>query len=161
MTSGFRAISREAACQINVFSSYTYTLETIIQAGVRGMAVSSVQVNVNPMLRSSRLIKNTPLYVAKSIITIFRIFIDYKPLRFFVTVGSIFFIGGLVLCFRYLYFIIVSRADGHVQSLILAAILMILGCLFGIVGLLGDVMTVNRRLLEDLQYNIRKIVNKM
>ena len=102
-TSGFRAISRNAAMRMNVFNEYTYTLETIIQAGQKNMAVISVPVRTNDFLRSSRLINTIPSYIRKSVATIFRIFVVYKPFRFFVVVGSIVLTLGILLGVRFLY----------------------------------------------------------
>lgn len=158
--SGFRAISREAAYLLNVFSKYTYTLETIIQAGLSGITIQSIPIRVNEQLRPSRLIKSIPSYINRSLITILRIFITYKPLRFFTIISLIFLIPGIVLGIRFLYFFIVGNGVGHVQSLIFAAILIILGVLFGILGLIGDLISKNRRLLEDIQYNLRKNIYK-
>lgn len=158
--SGFRAISREAAYLLNVFSKYTYTLETIIQAGLSGITIQSVPIRVNEQLRPSRLIKGIPSYINRSLITILRIFITYKPLRFLTIISLIFLIPGIVLGIRFLYFFVVGNGVGHVQSLIFAAILIILGVLFGILGLIGDLISKNRRLLEDIQYNLRKNMYK-
>ena len=158
--SGFRAISREAAYLLNVFSKYTYTLETIIQAGLSGITIQSVPIRVNEQLRPSRLIKSIPSYINRSLITILRIFITYKPLKFFAIVGMIFIIPGIVLGIRYLYFFATGNGAGHIQSLIFTAILIILGVLFGILGLIGDLISKNRILLEDIQYNIRKYMYK-
>jgi glycosyltransferase involved in cell wall biosynthesis len=157
-TCGFRAISREAAYRINVFTGYTYTLETIIQAGQENINITSIPIRVNDNLRPSRLIKNIPLYIGHSIATILRIFMTYKPLRFFMLIGLIFFTAGLALGIRYLYFLSVGGAGGHVQSLILAAIFLIVGFLFGMMGLLGDLVSINRRLLEDVQYKVHKYI---
>jgi len=154
--SGFRAISRDAAYSLNVFSKYTYTLETIIQAGLSGIKILSVPIRVNKQLRPSKLIKSIPSYINRSLVTILRIFITYKPLRFFVFVGLIFFTPGIVLGIRFIYFYAIGNGDGHIQSLLFGAILIILGVLFWILGLIGDVISINRRLLEDIQYNLRK-----
>lgn len=158
--SGFRAVSREAAYSLNVFSNYTYTLETIIQAGLSGIKIQTVPIRVNEQLRPSKLIKSIPSYISRSLITILRIFITYKPLRFFAIIGSIFLIPGIVLGIRFIYFFIIGNGAGHIQSLIFAAILIILGVLFGILGLIGDLISKNRRLLEDIQYNMRKNMYK-
>jgi glycosyltransferase involved in cell wall biosynthesis len=154
--SGFRAISREASYHINVFSNFTYTLETIIQAGQRDISIISVPIRVNEQLRPSRLIKSIPQYINRSIITIFRIFMIYQPLRFFLMIGSIFFASGVALGIRFIYFLAIGNGMGHIQSLILTAILLITGFLFAILGLIGDLISINRKLLEDIQYNIRK-----
>jgi glycosyltransferase involved in cell wall biosynthesis len=155
--SGFRAISRTAAMQLNVFSEYTYTLETIIQAGQKGMAIVSVPIKINADLRPSRLVKCIPSYVQRSIITILRIFMAYKPFRFFAVPGIIFFSCGFLVGLRFLFYFFTMNGTGHIQSLILAALLMGNGFFLIVAGLLSDLMSVNRKLLEELQYKIRKM----
>ena len=154
--SGFRAYSREAALQINVFNSYTYTLETIIQAGQRGMHITSVPVRTNPFLRPSRLISSIPKYITRSVLIILRIFMIYKPLRFFFYLGSVPFSLGFLLGLRYLYLLIEGTERAHTPSLILAAILLVMGFSLWIFGLVADLMSVNRRLLEELQLSTRR-----
>jgi glycosyltransferase involved in cell wall biosynthesis len=155
-TSGFRAISKEAAYHISIFSNYTYTLETIIQAGRKGLAITSVPIRVNPITRPSKLVKSSFHYVCSSIITIFRIFIIYRPFRFFVILSLVFFTFGLALGFRFLYFFMTGFGNGHVQSLILMLVLIILGFLLFIMGLVADLIAINRTLIEDIQFKIRK-----
>ena len=156
--SGFRAISREAALRLNVFNEYTYTLETIIQAGQKGMTVISVPVRVNADLRPSRLVKSVRSYVMQSLLTIFRIFMVYRPLRFFLWLGSIPIALGLVLGFRWLILYAYFPEPGrtHVPSLILAMLLLLGGFQLWVFGFLADLVAVNRILLEDLQYRVRK-----
>jgi len=154
--SGFRAMSREAAMRLNVFNDYTYTLETIIQAGQKCMAITSVPIRVNRDLRPSRLVKSIPAYVRKSVMTILRIFVVYKPFRFFLTIGSCLFLLGLAVGGRFLYFYAVGEGSGHIQSLILASILLGIGFQTLVVSLLADLLSVNRRLMEDIQYRLRK-----
>jgi glycosyltransferase involved in cell wall biosynthesis len=156
-TSGFRALSREAAQRLNVFSTYTYTLETIIQAGRSDMMVTSVPIQTNSPLRESRLIKSTPGYVWRSLVTMVRVFIVYKPLRFFMLVGSLFFGVGLLLGLRFTYFYVIGQGEGKVQSLILAAVLLLMGFQLGVVGLLSDLIATNRRILEELQARQRRM----
>ena len=155
-TSGFRAISRDAAMRLNVFNEYTYTLETIIQAGQKNMAVMSVPIRTNEVLRPSRLISTIPSYIRKSVATIFRIFVVYKPFRFFVIVGSIVLTLGILLGVRFLYYFFTGSGDGHIQSLILASILIGSGFQVILTACLADLVSVNRRLMEDLQYRIKK-----
>ena len=155
--SGFRAFSRAAALQLNVFSDYTYTLETIIQAGQKGMTVTSVPVRVNAELRPSRLVKNIPQYLHRSALTIGRIFVTYRPLRFFLTVSSILFAPGFLIGIRFLVLYSRGHGQGHIQSLILASILMIISALFCMLGLLADLISVNRRLLEDLRTRLANL----
>lgn len=155
-TSGFRALSREAALRLNVFSPYTYTLETLIQAGRCNMRVASVPIRVNGPLRRSRLIKSIPHYLKQSILTMVRIFILYKPLRFFVLLGGLFLLAGFLIGIRFLYFYVTEGGQGHIQSLILAAVLLLMGFQLAILGLVADLIATNRRLLEDLQYRLRR-----
>jgi len=149
--SGFRAMSRRAALRMNVFSEYTYTLETILQAGQAGLAVESVPVRVNPPLRPSRLMRSTTSYVLRSIVTILRVFVTYRPFRFFVALGVLVFGAGVLLGGRFLVLFALGGGQGHVQSLILAAILLLIGFQLGVVGVLADLIAVNRKLLEDIQ----------
>ncbi len=154
--SGFRAISRDAAIRLNVFNEYTYTLETIIQAGQKNMAIVSVPVRVNDDLRRSRLVRSVPSYVKKSIITIVRIFVVYKSFRFFMSIGLLLFTVGFLIGLRFLYHYFFDEAAGHVQSLILASILLGIGFQTMLVAFLADLLAVNRRLMEDIQYRLRK-----
>ncbi len=154
--SGFRAFSREAALQLNVFNSYTYTLETIIQAGQRGIAIASVPIRTNPNLRPSRLVKSIPSYVWRSAITILRIFMVYRPLRFFLWLGALPFGAGFVLGLRWLTFFVLGTERTRIPSLILAAILIIIGVQLWTFGLVADLMAANRRLLEDIQLRLRR-----
>jgi glycosyltransferase involved in cell wall biosynthesis len=154
--SGFRAMSREAALRLNVFNDYTYTLETIIQAGQKRMAVRSVPVRVNSDLRPSRLVKSIPSYVGKSVVTIVRIFVVYKPFRFFMTAGLLLFGGGFAIGLRFIYYYFLDGGRGHVQSLILASVLLGIGFQTMLVAFLADLLAVNRRLMEDVQYRLKK-----
>jgi glycosyltransferase involved in cell wall biosynthesis len=158
--SGFRAFSQEAALQLNVFNEYTYTLETIIQAGQKGMAIAYVPIRTNGYLRPSRLVKSIPAYIQRSIITILRIFMTYRPLQFFMLLGSIPFSAGFLLCMRWLilFWGIIgdNPAKPRVPSLILAAILILIGIQLWILGLVADLMSVNRKLLEDVQLRLRR-----
>jgi len=155
--SGFRAFSREAAMQLNVFSRYSYTLETIIQAGQKNIPVISVPIRTNPLLRPSRLIKNTPHYVTQSITTIIRIFMSYSPLRFFVALSSVPFVLGLALIVRWLVIYWSGTSRAHVPSLVAAAILLLSAVQLVIVGLVADLLSVNRKLLEDIQLRMRRL----
>lgn len=155
--SGFRAISRDAALRLNVFSGYTYTLETIIQAGQKGMTIVSVPVGVNEDLRPSRLVKSIWRYVWRSMTTILHIFTIYRPLKAFMVAGSIFLGVALLICLRFLYFYISDGGAGHIQSLILAGVLLNFGFFLLISGVLADLISVNRRLMEDLQWRLRKL----
>jgi len=158
-TSGFRAFSREAALRLTVLSDYTYTLETLIQAGARKMAVVFVPVRTNPQTRPSRLIRSIPSFLALSAVTIVRFYVMYQPLRVFTMIGGVFIAGGAVLGLRFLYFFLFSPrgGTGHIQSLILAAILLIVGFQVCLIGLLADLVRLNRRMLEEALYRVREI----
>lgn len=160
-TSGFRAFSRDAAIRINIFDNYTYTLETIIQAKAKGFNIISVPIRVNEELRKSRLIKNIFNYIRRSTFTMIRMFIVYRPFRFFAFISLLFLIPGLLLGVRFLHFYFDSEGAGHVQSLILSAILILTGVQIGLIAVLADLQSVNRKLLEDIQTRIKKInINK-
>jgi glycosyltransferase involved in cell wall biosynthesis len=150
--SGFRAMSRDAAQRLIVFNGYTYTLETIIQAGQRNIALMSVPIRVNGDLRPSRLVKSIPSYVQRSILTIVRVFITYRPFLFFGTIGATLFSAGVLLGLRFLYLYAQGFGAGHIQSLILASLLMSLGFISGIAAFIAELLAVNRQLLEDIRY---------
>jgi len=154
--SGFRAISREAALRLNVFNEYTYTLETIIQAGQNGLTITSVPVRTNEDLRPSRLIKGIPSYIKQSLLTILRIFMTYKPLRFFMITGSVPFAMGALIGVRWLVLYLSGTPRTHVPSLILASILILIGVQLWVFGLVADLLSVNRKMLEDIQLRIRR-----
>lgn len=154
-TSGFRAFSKAAASQINVFDNYTYTLETIIQAKAKGIETISVPIRVNPELRESRLIKNIFDYIRRSTFTMIRMFIVYRPFRFFAIIGLLFLIPGILLGLRFLYYYLTASGAGHIQSLILAAVLTITGVQIGLIAILADLQSVNRKLLEDIQTRLK------
>lgn len=155
--SGFRAYSRNAAMKLNVYNEYTYTLETIVQAGRNKMAITSVPIRTNPELRKSRLFHSMFGYVKKSMITILRAFLMYRPLSAFTIMSVIFAIPGLILSIRYLVFIAMGQGGGHVQSLILAILLLIIAVQSFMMGMQADIMSVNRKLLEDIQYRVKKM----
>lgn len=155
--SGFRAISRKAAMQLNVFNEYTYTLETIIQSGQKGFAIQSVDIRTNGVLRPSRLVKSIPSYVRRSIVTIFRIFIVYRPLKFFMTCGAVLFTCGFLLGLRFLYYYVTAGGQGLIQSLILAALFLGAGFALFVIALVADLIAVNRKLLEKNLWHLQKI----
>lgn len=155
--SGFRAYSREAAMRMNVVNEYTYTLETIVQAGRNKIPLMSVPIRTNGELRPSRLFSSMFGYVKKSMLTIIRAFLMYKPLMFFTSLGSIMSLIGVILGVRFLFYYFGGTGAGHIQSLILASMMIILGVMTVIVGLQGDIIAANRKLLEDIQYHVRKI----
>lgn len=150
--SGFRAFSRAAALQINIFDNYTYTLETIIQARAKGLQLVCVPVNVNPDLRD---VKNMFDYIRRSVFTMLRMFIIYRPFRFFAILASLFFTVGFLVGLRFLYFYLFSNGAGHIQSLILAAILIITSVQIGVIAILSELFCINRKLLEDIQRRIK------
>ncbi len=150
--SGFRAISRECAMQLNVYNDYTYTLETIIQAGQKNMAITSVPIRTNEDLRPSRLLSSIPNYIKKSIGTIVRISVVYKPFQFFMTIAAILFGLGLIVGLRYLYFYFNGDGAGHVQSVILTGILLGMGFQTALIAFVADLLSVNRKLLEEQRF---------
>ena len=156
--SGFRAFSREAAMHLNVINEYTYTLETIVQAGRNKMAITSVPIHTNPELRKSRLFHSMGSYIKKSMLTILRALLMYRSLMCLTILGSIPFLVGLGIGIRFLVYYFNGRTAGHIQSLILACTLMIIGFMTFIIGLLADVMSANRKIMEDVQYHVRKLM---
>jgi len=156
-TSGFRALSREAALQMNVISRFTYTLETLIQAGKKNLAVSHVPVRTNTKLRESRLFKGNWNYIKRSIATITRIYTMYEPLKMFSYIGGTVFGLGFLIGLRFLYYYITTGGAGHIQSLILAAVLLMIGFQVFIIGLVADLIGFNRRLIESALYRVRRL----
>src|SRR5690606_24644159 len=152
--SGFRAISRETAMRLNVFNAYTYTLETIIQAGQSNLRIASVPVRTNDDLRPSRLVKSIPSYVKRSLLTILRVFVIYRPLALFFWTSMVFLLAGLVLAARFVLYYLQGQGAGHVQSVILASMLFIVAMLLGMMGLIGDLIATNRKLLEQIRLQV-------
>jgi glycosyltransferase involved in cell wall biosynthesis len=157
--SGFRAMSRHAAMQLNVFSQYTYTLETIIQAGQKNLRIVSVPIRTNGFLRPSRLMKSMRSYIQRSIFTIVRIFITYKPLRFFSWLGAVPFSIGAALAIRWIWLFEYGNdpSRARVPSLLLAATLVLIGVQLWIFGIVADVIATNRKLLEDIQLRTKRL----
>ncbi len=155
--SGFRAFSRDAAMRVNVVNDYTYTLETIVQAGRNRMAITSVPIRTNPELRKSRLFHSMLGYVKKSMLTILRALIMYKPLYCFSLVALCPSIIGFIIGIRFLTYYWSGRGEGHVQSLILACTLLIIGFITFVIGMLADVIAANRKILEDVEYHTRRL----
>jgi glycosyltransferase involved in cell wall biosynthesis len=156
-TSGFRAYTREAALRMNIVSDFTYTLESIIQAGKKRMAIAHVPIRSNGRTRPSRLFDNVWVYLKRSASTIVRIYTMYEPFKVFTTIGLITFAAGLAISLRFLYFFFNNQGSGHIQSLLLAAVLMIVGFQVVLIGLVADVISANRKLLEDLLYRVRSM----
>lgn len=153
--SGFRAFSRNSALQLNVFDNYTYTLETIIQARAKGLILKCVPINVNADLRKSKLVKSMFDYIIRSVFTMIRMFIIYRPFRFFAIIAGLFLTLGTILGLRFLYYYVFSSGNGHIQSLILSAILIITGVQIAVIAVLSELMSINRKLLEDIQKRIK------
>ena len=156
-TSGFRAVSREAALETLVLSNYSYTLETLIQAGSRRMKVKYVPVRTNPTTRPSRLMNNVPHYLVNSSATILRAYTMYRPLRVFTIIGSLLTVFGVILGLRYVYYFMIGQGGGKVQSLILAAIFLIIGFQVFLIGLLADLIGFNRKIMEDILFRLRRL----
>jgi glycosyltransferase involved in cell wall biosynthesis len=156
-TSGFRAFNREAALRTLVYSKFSYTLETLIQAGSGPLSITQVPIRVNHKLRDSRLASSTWQYLKKSGATLLRVYLMYHPMKAFLFLGSVSFLAGFALGLRYLYYYFLAGAGGHLQSLILSAILMIVGFQIMVIGLIGDLIAANRRLNEDILYRLRKL----
>ena len=155
-TSGFRALTRYAALHTLVLNRYSYTLETLIQAGARNLPVEYVPVRTNPQTRPSRLMRNIPHYLANSTATIIRAYTMYRPLRVFTTIGTLMILGGFIPGIRYLYFYL-NHIGGHVQSVILAAILLIVGFQVLLIGLVADLISANRKIQEETLYRLRHL----
>lgn len=155
--SGFRAFSREAAMRINVINDYTYTLETIVQAGRNKIPITSVPVKTNPELRESRLFHSIWGYVKKSVLTILRALMMYKPLYCFTMVAIVPSLIGLAIGIRFMVYYFMGRGSGHTQSLMLACTLLIIGFITFVIGMLADVISANRKILEDVQYQVKKM----
>jgi glycosyltransferase involved in cell wall biosynthesis len=155
-TSGFRAYSREAALRMNVVSEFTYTLETIIQAGKQSVAIDHVPIRTNPMLRKSRLYRSMGGYVKRSAATILRVYTMYEPLKMFTYMGAAIFVVGLVPGIRFLVLALMGQSAGHVQSLLLSAVLVILGFQVFVLGVVADLIAANRKLIENVLYRVRK-----
>jgi glycosyltransferase involved in cell wall biosynthesis len=153
---GFRAISREAALQLNIVSKFSYTTEMVIQAGRRRMAVVSVPVRTNEVTRESRLFQNVPQFIARTLSTMIRTYAMYQPLRAFFYIGTALFLVGIVPMLRFLYFFATGDGGGHIQSLVIGGSFMVMGFVTYMIGLLADLIAVNRQLLEDMLQHIRQ-----
>jgi glycosyltransferase involved in cell wall biosynthesis len=159
-TSGFRAYSRDVAMKLNVVSDFTYTIETIIQAGHRQFTIDQVDVQTNEKLRESRLISSLKNYVMKGADTIIRIYAMHKPLKVFTIIGSTLFLAGVLLGLRFIYFWIITppgQTVGHVQLVVLSAVFLIVGFQVVIIGLMADLISANRKLIEDMLNRVKKI----
>jgi glycosyltransferase involved in cell wall biosynthesis len=155
-TSGFRAFSREAALRLNVISHFTYTIETLIQAGKKGIATCWVPVRVNGQLRESRLFRSTQQYLWRAVPDMLRIYATYEPLKVFVGIGAFLTFVGLIPLVRFLYLYLIGQGGGHVQSLVFGGVLVLVGFETMIIGLLGDLISANRYLVESTLYRLRR-----
>ncbi len=155
--SGFRAFSRHAAMQTNIVSDFSYTIETIIQSSNKRLVIANVPVGTNPVTRDSRLFDSTSRFIARSMATMIRSFTMYRPLRVFLYIGLLLILGGLIPSVRFLIYYIAGESDGHIQSLILAAILFITGFQVLMIGLLADIISLNRRLMEETLLRVKRI----
>jgi len=160
-TSGFRAFSRRAALKLNVFTKFTYTLETIIQAGKKHLAVRHVPIETNPPTRPSRLFRSVRTYVTHSAATLVRIYALYEPLKVFSRLGAVSILIGTVIGLRFLWVYVHHGGAGHLQSLILAAVLIIVGFQTVLIGLVADLIGTSRLLLEDTLFRVREIELRM
>jgi glycosyltransferase involved in cell wall biosynthesis len=158
-TSGFRALTKKAAQQTMVFNEYTYTLETIIQAGHRKLAITSVPIRVNEDIRPSRLFRSIPSYIKKSAIIIIRIYVLYRPFHFFGSIGIFFFLIGAVLGLRFLYYFLTGTGGGHIQSLILMSVLMGMGFQTLLIAFVADLFAANRKVLEQIRFDQQKALD--
>jgi len=156
-TSGFRAYTREAALRLNVLGRFSYTLESLIQAGRSGLAVASVPVQTNPKRRASRLFRSTPEYMARSGAQVLRAYATYEPLRTFLYLGAVMMLGAFIVFGRFVYYYSTGSGRGHIQSLILGAILTIGAFQVIVIGILGDLIAANRRLTERVLLRVRRL----
>jgi len=155
-TSGFRAYSKEAALQMNVISDFTYTIETIISAGNKNLAIEHTPVRTNKKLRESRLFPSIQVYLRRSLVTMLKVYSMYRPLKLFTIAGGTIFLIGFAIGCRYLFFFFQGQTEGHIQSLILSAITLIVGFQIIMMGIAAELIAVNRQLLEDIQLRIKK-----
>ena len=158
-TSGFRAYSRDAALQLNVVSDFTYTIETIISAGKKNLAITHVPVKTNKKLRESRLFPSIRVYLKRSLVTMLKVYSMYRPLRLFTIAGGATFLLGFAIGCRYLFFFLQGQTEGHIQSLILSAILLIVGFQIIMMGIVAELIAVNRQFLEDIQLRIKNEID--
>lgn len=158
--SGFRAFSKDAALALNVFDNYTYTIETVIQSKTKGLHIVSVPIRVNSCFRKSRLVKNIFTYIQRNSFTILRMFIIYRPFRFFAFIGGLTFLVGVALLVRFMLLYLMDDGNGHIQSLVIASILVSAGFQTAVLGVIADLLSINRRLIEDVQVRVKKLENK-
>jgi glycosyltransferase involved in cell wall biosynthesis len=155
--SGFRAYSRDAALQLNIVSPFSYTIEALIQAGKKHMAVTSVPVETNAKTRESRLFSSIPKFIERQLTTIVRMYSMYQPLKVFFLIGLTLSLLGAIPIIRFMYFYFLGDGDGHIQSLILGGVFVILGFISFLIALLADLMNFNRQLIEQTLEKVRRI----
>lgn len=155
--SGFRAISREAALQLNVISRFSYTIETLIQSGRLSLAIASVPIRSSRTERASRLFKSIPRFLGLSAVTMVRTYAMYQPLRVFFYIGLFLSVIGLVPVLRFLYLFAIGQGVGHIQSLILGGALLVIGFVTFLIGLVADLIAFNRQLLESVLEKVRRL----
>lgn len=156
-TTGFRAYNKEAALRLNIISEYTYTLESIIQAEHKNLAIANITIQTNRVDRPSRLFKNIPEYIKRSIVTIIRVYAMFNPFRMFLTLGTIFLTLGVIIASRFLFYYFMGNGSGKIQSLIFAATFLIIGFQLLVVGLVSDLISANRKLIEETLLRVKKI----
>ncbi len=156
--SGFRAYSKEALMKLNVTTKFSYCLDTIVQASKKGLKIVSTSIETNPATRKSRLFKNIFQHMKKSAANIIRVYVIYEPFKTFLYISFLFFVPGIILLLRFLYYYFFIGSAGKIQSLIIAAIFFILGSVMFALGVLADLIGVNRRLIEEELYLKKKEV---
>lgn len=157
--SGFRAFSRKAAMMMNVFDNYTYTIETIMQSKAKGLTIECVPIRTNSGFRKSKLVKNIFSYVKNSAFTVLRMFIIYRPFRFFAIIGGFLFLLGCLIWLRFFWYFLHGTGNGNLQSLIFSTILIVVGFQTAILGVIADLLGINRKLIEDVQIRVKRLEN--
>ena len=155
--SGFRAISRDAALHLNIISPFSYTIEMLIQAGTKQLAITTVPVRTNPVARQSRLFRSVPHFISRSLGTMVRMYAMYKPLSTFFYIGSVIGVAGLVPIIRFLYFYSVGQGAGHIQSLVLGGSLVVIAFMILLIGMVADLINFNRQLIEIALEKVRRL----
>jgi len=155
--SGFRAFSREAALRLNIVSTYSYTIETVIQAGKKQLAVKSIPIRTNTKTRESRLFKSIPDFIMRQVTTIIRMYAMYQPLRFFFLIGLVLTVLGALPIFRFVFYYLIGEGGGHIQSLVLGGVLLMMGFISFLAGLVADLISFNRQLQEMTLERVRKL----
>ncbi|MBF0186786.1 MAG: glycosyltransferase family 2 protein [Magnetococcales bacterium] len=159
--SGFRALSRHAATRINIISSFSYTIEMLIQIGHKRLALETIPIDINVKLRESRLFNSIPEFIAYSVTTMMRIYAMFRPLRVFFSLGALLLLSGMVPVIRFLYFYFTSSGDGHIQSLILGSVFLIAGIFVMLIGLVTDLISSNRQLIEMTLERVKRIESRL